>query len=146
MPDLITKIKHYEELLKEILEISEKYLGVMSVKLLVERVLWDVSQEYKEITFLRYDENGVSTDALVKALEDTPDFPIDEMFKKFFTRYVEILAKLVGKEPAEKYWNVFQKKFELLFNTKIMHITMEVIKLFESLFEMYGGVFEKQKL
>jgi len=110
MGDLIAKIRHYEALLKEVLKASEKYLGIMSVKLLVERVMWDVSQEYKEITLLHYDEKGLSVEELAKALENLPDFPVDEMFKKFFSRYVEILSKLIGKEQAEQIAEKLSKK------------------------------------
>ncbi len=112
MADLIAKIRHYEGLLKEMLKVSEKYLGIISVKLLVERVLWDISQEYKEIGLLHYDEGGLSVEALAKTLEKLPDFPVDEMFKKFFTRYVEVMAKLIGKEQAEKIAEQLSKEDE----------------------------------
>ncbi len=113
--DLIEKIKHYEELLVEVLNASQKYLGVISVKLLLERVLWDISQEYKEITLIHYDERGLSIEALAKTLENLPDFPVDEMFKKFFSRYVEILAKLIGKKQAEKIAEQLSKKDQQQF-------------------------------
>jgi len=102
MTDLIAKIRHYEALLKEVVKASEKYLGISSVKLLIERVIWDVSQEYKEIELIHYDEGELFVDGLAKALENQPDFPIDEMFKRLFSRYVEVMAKLIGKEQAQK--------------------------------------------
>ncbi|WP_271629221.1 hypothetical protein [Caldicellulosiruptor sp. DIB 104C] len=43
------KIKQYEKLLIEMWTASEKYLGRTSVQLLVERVVWELSAEYKEI-------------------------------------------------------------------------------------------------
>ncbi|MCD6156200.1 MAG: hypothetical protein J7J32_04080 [Candidatus Atribacteria bacterium] len=117
--DLIAKIKQYEELLKETLKASEKYLGIISVKLLVERVKWDVSKEYREIEYLQYSEEGLSLQALVDNLKNTSDFPVNEMFKKFLARYVEILAKLVGEKevknivkklPVEELDNSFRGK------------------------------------
>lgn len=99
--DLIAKIKQQEELLTEVLKASEKYLGTISVKLLVERVKWDVSREFREIEYLQYSEEGLSLQALVDHLKDTPDFPVNEMFKKFLARYVEILSKLVGEKEAK---------------------------------------------
>ncbi|MDK2836618.1 MAG: hypothetical protein PWP21_1395, partial [Thermosediminibacterales bacterium] len=61
MNDLVDKkIERYETLLREMWTASEKYLGTFSVKLLVERVVWDLSAEYREIELLHYDEGRIS--------------------------------------------------------------------------------------
>jgi len=102
VPGVLEKIAHYEQLLNGIWSSSTKYLGAFSVKLLVERVVFDVAAEYREIELLKWDEEGISCQELAEALRDRPDFPIDDMFTQFITKYVEILAKLVGSEKAEK--------------------------------------------
>ncbi|RPF49657.1 hypothetical protein EDD75_0477 [Thermodesulfitimonas autotrophica] len=96
------RIKHYEALLREMWAASAKYLGAFSVNLLVERVVWEVSLEYKEIELLQYDQNGVSCAKIAARLEENPDLPVEDMFVKFIARYVEILAKLLGHERAEE--------------------------------------------
>lgn len=102
MGNLIQKINYYEKLLKEVLTASEKYLGMVSVKLLVERVVWDLSKEFRDIELLSYDENGISLENFLANQESISDQLIDEMFTKFISHYVEILAKLIGQEQAEK--------------------------------------------
>lgn len=104
------RIKRYEALLREMWVASAKYLGAFSVNLLVERVVWEVSLEYKEIELLQYDQNGVSCAKIAARLEENPDLPVEDMFVKFIARYVEILAKLLGYERAEE----IRKKLEKL--------------------------------
>lgn len=102
MPDIIEKIAYYERFLNSIWTSSVKYLGAFSVQLLIERVVFDVSAEYREIELMKWDEKGVSCEEIAKALQKDPSFPVDNMFMAFITKYVEILAKLVGSEKAEK--------------------------------------------
>ncbi|NPV27055.1 MAG: hypothetical protein HPY81_06320 [Firmicutes bacterium] len=96
------KIERYENLLREIWAASEKYLGAFSVKLLVERIVWELSTEYREIELLHYDEGKISCVEIAASLKKNPDLPVDDMFMKFITRYVEILARLIGHEKTEK--------------------------------------------
>ncbi|KUK06506.1 MAG: hypothetical protein XD48_1235, partial [Archaeoglobus fulgidus] len=101
--DLVDKkIEHYEALLQEMCAASEKYLGAFSVKLLVERVGWDLSAEYREIELLHYDEGGISCAEIVASMKENPNLPVDDMFMKFITRYIEILAKLIGSEKKSR--------------------------------------------
>ncbi|WP_051276083.1 hypothetical protein [Desulfovirgula thermocuniculi] len=103
MSDAIgNRIKRYETLLKEMWAASAKYLGAFSVSLLMERVVWEVSLEYKEIELLQYDQDGVSCARIAARLEENPELPVEDMFMKFIARYVEILAKLLGYERAEE--------------------------------------------
>ncbi|MEW8958658.1 MAG: hypothetical protein AB2448_06035 [Moorella sp. (in: firmicutes)] len=60
MCEIIEKqIERYETMLREMWTASAKYLGAFSVNLLVERVVWEISMDYKEIELLQYDENGI---------------------------------------------------------------------------------------
>lgn len=102
MGEIIEKqIEHYETMLREMWAASAKYLGAFSVNLLVQRVVWEVAMEHKEIELLQYDENGISCAGIAASLKKNPDFPVDDMFTKFITRYVEILARLLGHEKIE---------------------------------------------
>lgn len=102
MCEIIEKqIERYETMLREMWTASAKYLGAFSVNLLVERVVWEVSMEYKEIELLQYDENGISCAGIAASLKKNPDSPVDDMFTKFITRYVEILARLLGHEKRK---------------------------------------------
>jgi len=105
------KIKRFETLLKEIWTMSEKYLGTFSVKLLVERVVWDLSAEYREIELLQYDEGRISCAEIAARTKKNPNLPVDEMFTKFITKYVEILARLVGREKTDKIATKLNEEF-----------------------------------
>ncbi|NLI93928.1 MAG: EAL domain-containing protein [Peptococcaceae bacterium] len=74
------KIERYETLLKEIWTASEKYLGTFSVKLLMERVVWDVSAEYREIELLQCNEDRISCAEIAASLKENPNLPVDDMF------------------------------------------------------------------
>ncbi|NSW90615.1 MAG: hypothetical protein HPY74_08060 [Firmicutes bacterium] len=113
------KIERYEALLREMWAVSEKYLGMFSVKLLVERVVWDLSTEYKEIELLYYDEGRISCAEIAASLKKNPDLPVDDMFMKFVARYVEILARLIGHEKTEKITKKLNEEFgNILVDTK----------------------------
>lgn len=113
------KIKRYENLLGEIWTASEKYLGTFSVKLLVERVVWDLSQEYREIELLHFDESGISCAEIAASMKKNPELSVDDMFMKFIARYVEILARFIGHEKTEKIAKKLNKEFgNIPFNSK----------------------------
>lgn len=112
MNDLVEKkIERYETLLREIWAASERYLGAFSVKLLVERVVWDLSTEYREIELLHYGEDEISCAEIAASLKENPNLPVDDMFMKFITRYVEILARLIGHEKTEKIAKKLDEEF-----------------------------------
>ncbi|MDN5301348.1 MAG: hypothetical protein PWQ60_862 [Thermoanaerobacteraceae bacterium] len=112
MNDLVDKkIERYETLLREMWAASEKYLGAFSVKLLVERVVWDISTEYREIELLHYDEGRISCAEMAASMKENPNLPVDDMFMKFITRYVEILARLIGCEKADKIAKKLKEEF-----------------------------------
>jgi hypothetical protein len=91
---------------------SEKYLGTFSVKLLVERVVWDLSAEYREIELLQYDEGNISCAEIAASMKKNPNLPADDMFRKFVARYVEILARLIGREKTDKIAKKLNEELE----------------------------------
>lgn len=105
------KISRYESLLQEMWTTSAQYLGAFSVKLLVERVAWEISQNYKEMELLYFDENGISCAEIANAVKINPDIPIDDMFMKFISKYVEILARLLGYEQTNKIARKLKEEF-----------------------------------
>lgn len=112
MSEIIKKqIERYETLLREMWAASVKYLGMHSVNLLMERVVWEVSLEYQEIELLQYDQNGISCARIAASLEENPDLPVEDMFMKFITRYVAILAKLLGHERTEEIRKRLKEEF-----------------------------------
>ncbi|HHV61412.1 MAG TPA: hypothetical protein GXX51_02060 [Firmicutes bacterium] len=105
------QIERYETLLREMWTASAKYLGMFSVKLLVERVVWELSLEYREIELLEYDQDGISCARIAASLKKNPDLPVDDMFAKFTTRYLKILARLLGHEKTEKIAKKLNEEF-----------------------------------
>lgn len=96
------QIERYETLLRELWAASERYLGTFAVKLLVERVVWEVSSEYREIELMQYNQDGISCSQIAAKWKDNPDLPVYDMFEKFIKTYLEILSRLLGREKAEK--------------------------------------------
>lgn len=94
-------IVRYETLFKQMWSESAKYLGILSTNLLVERVVWELSQEYPAIQLLKYGPDGISC-APMLANEEKSFNDLEEMFMSFIARYVSILAKLLGQERAEE--------------------------------------------
>ncbi|KYH32264.1 hypothetical protein [Neomoorella mulderi] len=112
MGELIEKqIERYETLLREMWTASAKYLGTFSANLLVERVVWEVSQEYREMELLQYNEEGISCAGISASLKKNPDLPANDMFAKFILRYLEILARLLGHEKTEKIAKKLDEEF-----------------------------------
>lgn len=112
MCELIEKqIERYETLLREMWTESAKYLGTFSVNLLVERVVWELSLEHKEIELLQYDQDGITCAGIAASLKKNPDLPSDDMFVKFIIRYLEILARLLGHEKTEKIAKRLKEEF-----------------------------------
>jgi len=112
MSEIIEKqIECYETLLREMWTASAKYLGMFSTNLLVERVVWEVSLEYQEIELLQYDQNGISCARITASLEENPDLPVEDMLMKFITRYLSILAKLLGHERTEEIKKRLSEEF-----------------------------------
>ncbi len=94
-------IVRYETLLKEMWSESAKYLGILSTNLLVERVVWELSQDYPAVQLLEYGPDGISCSQISASVENGAS-DLEEMFMRFITRYVSILAKLLGHERAEE--------------------------------------------
>lgn len=110
----------YESLLGEMWTASAKYLGAFSVNLLVERVVWEVAQEYREIELLQFDQDGISLSELAAYLKKNPDFPVDDMFKKFFSMFFEILVRLIGYEKTEKIKNEMNEEIIKNLDIKVV--------------------------
>lgn len=112
MHEIIKKqIERYETLLREMWAASAKYLGMLSVNLLVERVVWEVSLEYPEMELLHYGQDGISCARIAARLEENPNLPIEDMFMKFITKYVAILARLIGHERTEEIKKRLKEEF-----------------------------------
>lgn len=105
------QIERYETMLREMWTESAKYLGTFSVNLLVERVVWELSLEHKEIELLQYGQDGITCARIAAGLKKNPDLPVDDMFVKFINRYLEILAKLLGHEKTEKIAKRLNEEF-----------------------------------
>jgi len=113
------KIKQYEKLLIEMWTASEKYLGRTSVQFLLERVVWELSAEYKEIELLYFDENEISCKEILTVLKKNPEYPVDGMFRQFITSYVEILSRLIGSENAGKLMEILRQEMnEVCFDSR----------------------------
>lgn len=107
------KVKRYEKLINEMVNVSEKYLGSFSVRLLFERIIWELSMEYKEMEMIHYGENGVVLEGIMDSLKLNTDIPIDDMFGALISKYVEILAKLIGRESVEKIKKMIEIPLDL---------------------------------
>ncbi len=103
-------MQDYEQILSGIWEETAKYLGVFTVKLLVDRVIYDLSPELPEVEILECDETGFDFEKIRKFLRDNPDFDFGELVSKFTTKYVGIIAKLVDPKTLQNLKEKLERK------------------------------------
>ncbi|NYE57304.1 hypothetical protein [Carboxydothermus ferrireducens] len=94
-------MQDYEQILSGIWEEALKYLGVFTVKLLVDRVIYDLSAEAPEVEILECDEAGFNFEKIRRFIEDNPEFNFGELVAKFTAKFVGIIAKLVDQDTLQ---------------------------------------------
>ncbi len=77
-------------------------IGIHTVNVLLERAIWETSQAHPELTLIERTDEGLSFDALAQAYAGRPAEEISAAFGDLDTDLMLILARLLGKEMAQR--------------------------------------------
>jgi DNA-directed RNA polymerase subunit F len=73
-------------------------VGIHTVKVLVQRSLWQTRQNYAEAELIQVTEEGI----YFEELRELDPEKLKEMLEDFFSSLINILTRLVGEEISQK--------------------------------------------
>ena len=91
----------YEERLVSLWEKLVTTLGIHTVRVLLDRAIWQTAQRHPEIALIHHD-SGLSFDALEKSYATRPEEEIEAAFTDLVAEMLLILARLLGREMAQR--------------------------------------------
>ena len=91
----------YEERLVSLWERLVMTLGIHTVRVLLDRAIWQTAQRHPEIALIHHD-SGLAFDALEKSYATRPDEEIEAAFTDLVAEMLLILARLLGREMAQR--------------------------------------------
>jgi hypothetical protein len=100
---------HTERLIR-LWEQMVRTVGIHTVNVLFERAVWEAAQEHPELALIQIDDAGLSFAALRSAYANQPTAEIDAAFSDLATELLLILARLLGKEMAQRLSEELQAK------------------------------------
>ena len=91
----------YEERLVSLWERLVMTLGIHTVRVLLDRAIWQTAQRHPDIALIHHDA-GLTFDALEKSYATRPDEEIEAAFTDLVAEMLLILARLLGREMAQR--------------------------------------------
>ena len=91
----------YEERLVSLWERLVMTLGIHTVRVLLDRAIWQTAQRHPEIALIHHD-SSLTFDALEKSYATRPDEEIEAAFTDLVAEMLLILARLLGREMAQR--------------------------------------------
>jgi Mg/Co/Ni transporter MgtE len=85
-------------------------IGIHTVNVLFERAIWEASQRHPELALIEHTDDGLSFEALEKSYADRPESEVAEAFGDLSSELLLILARLLGKEMAQRLSEELQAK------------------------------------
>ena len=76
-------------------------LGIHTVRVLLDRALWQTAQRHPDLALLHHDETGLNFGALEQSYATRPQEEIEAAFNDLSAELLLILARLLGKEAAQ---------------------------------------------
>ena len=113
MPENQSELAPYEARLTDFWERMVRTIGIHTVNVLMDRVLWEASQKHPELALIQYGDTGLSFDAFNKTYADRPVGEVADAFGDLTSELVLILARLLGKEMARRVAEELRAKEEL---------------------------------
>lgn len=96
------KVGPYAQRLVDLWERMVRTIGIHTVNVLLDRAIWEVSQQHPELALIEHNDNGLSFEALSKSLAAKSEGEIAAAFGDLNTELMLILARLLGKEMAQR--------------------------------------------
>jgi hypothetical protein len=91
----------YEERLVSLWERLVTTLGIHTVRVLLDRALWQTAQRHPEIALIHHNAS-LTFDALEKTYATRPEEEIEAAFTDLVAEMLLILARLLGREMAQR--------------------------------------------
>jgi hypothetical protein len=91
----------YEERLVSLWERLVRTLGIHTVRVLLDRAIWQTAQRHPEIALIHHN-SGLTFDALEKTYATRPEEEIEAAFTDLVAEMLLILARLLGREMAQR--------------------------------------------
>ena len=91
----------YEERLVSLRERLVTTLGIHTVRVLLDRAIWQTAQRHPEIALIHHN-SGLTFDALEKTYATRPEEEIEAAFTDLVAEMMVILARLLGQEMAQR--------------------------------------------
>jgi hypothetical protein len=92
----------YEDGLVALWERLVTTFGVPTVRVLLDRAIWQTAQCYPDLALIQHDDAGLSFEALEKRYAPRSQEEIEAAFNALFAGLLLILARLVGGEMAQR--------------------------------------------
>src|SRR5438067_11466711 len=77
-------------------------LGIHTVRVLLDRALWQTAQRHPDLALLHHDEAGLNFGALEQSFATRPQEEIEAAFNDLSAELLLILARLLGREAAQR--------------------------------------------
>lgn len=77
-------------------------LGIHTVRVLLDRAIWQTAQRYPEIALIQHDDSGLRFEALDKSFATRPEEESEAAFSDLFAELLLILARLLGRGMAQR--------------------------------------------
>jgi hypothetical protein len=91
-------LDHHQARLVDLWERMVQTLGVYTVNVLLDRAIWQVSQQYPDLTQIQYGNTGIS----FAALADVSPQPPGAAYEALYDEMLLIMARLLGRDMARR--------------------------------------------
>src|SRR5437763_5901333 len=95
---LSNTIARHEEWLVSLWERLVTRLGIHTVRVLLDRAIWQTAQRHPDIALIHHDDAGFTFDALEPSYATRPQEEIEAAFDDLSAELLLILARLPGRE------------------------------------------------
>jgi len=110
MPQSGNRLAPYEQRLNSLWERMVRAIGLHTVNVLMERAIWEASKKHPELALIERTDEGLSYSAFEQAVADQPEEQIAAAFDDLSSELMVILARLLGREMAERLAQELQAK------------------------------------
>ena len=92
----------YEERLVSVWKRLVTTLGIHTVRILLDRAIWQTAQRHPDLALLRHDDAGLSFEALEQSYATRPAEEIAAAFNDLISEMLLTLTRLLGGEMAQR--------------------------------------------
>jgi hypothetical protein len=92
----------YEERLAALWQRLVATLGIHTVRVLLDRAIWQTAQRHPDIALIQRDDGGLTFEDLEKCYATRPPEQIEAAFNDLIAELRLILVRLLGREMARR--------------------------------------------